>query len=157
MPSAIATNHQSGPTRADRPAFTRSFERHAHLKQLRVKPRKLNRQFLKTPLVQDRYAEGFGTLFTAEYNPLTRTLGLTLIGERWDHSLEDFEEGQRNVDYSKAALPGNTSAAAFSHTDDVDWSAASQIDWSAVVADYASGQGRDIHTYLPRNKACFKI
>ena len=153
MPRAIAANHQSGPSRADRPAFTRSFERHAHLGGLRVKPRKLNRQFLKRPLLQDRYAEGFGTLFTAEYDPKVRTIGLTLRGERWDQSLNAFVEGQRTVDYSNGSISSNAPASTLTVTDDIDWSRAAEINWNEVALDYANGQGLEIYKYLPTNEA----
>jgi predicted choloylglycine hydrolase len=141
MPKAIATNHQSGKTAADRPAFTRSFERHAHLAQIHPAPRKLNRLFLQPPLLQDRYAEGFGTLFTAEYDPAEGSLGLTLQGTRWDQSLGAFEEGQRVVNYQ----PNATGAPV---TGTPDWSRAARIDWAAVGRDYAEGKGRPIETYL---------
>lgn len=148
MPQAIATNHQSGPEPAARPAFTRSYERHAHLKDLRTSPRHLNRQFLKSPLIQDRYAEGFGTLFTAEYNPKDRTLGLTLSGERWDQSLSAFKEGRRNVDYSGAAEQAGAPSNAAHESAGSDWSRAAGVDWAAVGQDYATGRGRPIHAYL---------
>lgn len=141
MPQSVATNHQSGAKPADRPLFTRSYERHTHLSQMRVSPRKLNRQFLKTPLLQDRYAEGFGTLFTAEYDPKRLTVGLTLRGSRWDQELWSFEEGQRVVNYA-------TSPAAEGGTWHVDWSLAAWVDWTAVARDYANGEGREIHAYL---------
>lgn len=143
MPSAIATNHQSCGKAADRPEFTRSFERHAHLRQMHPSPRSLNRQFLRPPLLQDRYAEGFGTLFTAEYDPGSRSLGLTMRGARWDQSLDAFEEGQRIVDYR--ASTKNVSGSM-----EWDWSLASKIDWSAVGRDYAIGRARAIESYLPQ-------
>jgi len=149
MPQAIATNHQSGPEPAARPGFTRSYERHAHLKDLRVSPRHLNRHFLKPPLIQNRYAEGFGTLFTAEYNPIERTLGLTLSGERWDQALDAFEEGQRHVDYSGPAGQSISEPSYAAHEGaGIDWSRAAGINWAAVGQDYAGGRGRPIHTYL---------
>lgn len=148
MPKAVATNHQGGKTVADRPAFTRTFERRSHLEQLRVKPRKLNRQFLRSPLLQDRYAQGFGTLFTAEYDPKALTLGLTLNGERWDQALHDFTEGQRIVDYGKGAVSVATNDAVGASYDNVDWSQAASVDWSAVAQDYANGEGREISTYF---------
>jgi predicted choloylglycine hydrolase len=149
MPTAIATNHQSAPTRADRPAFTRSFERHAHLDRLRVEPRRLNREFLRAPLLQDRYSEGFGTLFTAEYNPVARTLGLTMNGERWDQKLDDFEEGRRIVDYSGAAEPNVTSESIPAWSEGIDWAQAATVNWTQVAQDYAAGKGREISAYLP--------
>jgi predicted choloylglycine hydrolase len=149
MPTAIATNHQIAPTRADRPAFTRSFERHAHLARLRVEPRRLNREFLRAPLLQDRYSEGFGTLFTAEYNPVARTLGLTMNGERWDQKLDDFEEGRRIVDYSGAAEPNETTKRIPAWSEGIDWAQAATVNWTQVAQDYAAGNGREISAYLP--------
>ena len=146
MPKAIATNHQSGKTAADRPAFTRSFERHEHLAQIRTGPRNLNRQFLEAPLLQDRYSEGFGTLFTAEYDPEKRSVGLTLQGVRWDQSLELFEEGQRIVTYTSATAIAPATGMA-------DWSQAAGIDWAAVGRDYAEGKGKPIETYLAQAEA----
>ncbi|SFG37368.1 C45 family autoproteolytic acyltransferase/hydolase [Sulfitobacter dubius] len=149
LPKAIATNHQSAPTQADRPGFTRSLERRAHLDRLCVAPRRLNREFLRPPLLQDRYAEGFGTLFTAEYNPLTRSLGLTLKGERWDQHLDAFAEGQRIVDYGPSTTRGAVASAMPDQYAGVDWAQAARINWTQVVQDYAAGRGREIAAYLP--------
>lgn len=145
MPRAIATNHQSGPEVAERSAFTRSFERLAHLDRLRLNPGELNRAFLAPPLIQDRYGEGFGTLFTAEYDPKRRTLGLTLDGDRWDQALHGFKEGQRVVTYSNDAVESHCAWP----TEALDWSAAAKIDWRQLARDYANGRGRTIAAYLP--------
>ncbi|MDU9006778.1 C45 family peptidase [Sedimentitalea todarodis] len=144
MPNAIATNHQSGPERAERPAFTRSHERLTHLDELSVKPLDLNQKFLSTPLIQDRYAEGFGTLFTAEYDPKRGELGLTLAGDRWDQSLNDFTEGQRVVTYAESTTNWTNPL----QLDGTDWSAAAGIDWQRLAEDYATGRGSPISAYL---------
>ena len=141
MPRSIATNHQSGPNTADRLQFTRSLERYDHLMRMPAMPRNLNSQFLEPPLFQDRYAEGFGTLFTAEYDPKARTVGLTMRGDRCVQSLDNFEERHRMIDYSAISARADGVSA-------LDWSLAAQIDWAAVARDYASGQGLEIHTYL---------
>ncbi|MGJ8627373.1 MAG: C45 family autoproteolytic acyltransferase/hydrolase [Sulfitobacter sp.] len=148
MPKAIATNHQSGRTRADRPAFTRSFERHKHLADMSVKPRKLNRQFLKVPLLQNRYGEGFGTLFTAEYDPKEGSLGLTINGDRWDQRLDAFQEGQRRVDYANAPKSATAQIAPPNVAPEIDWSQAASFDWSRLVQDYVNGCGQDMSAYL---------
>lgn len=145
MPSAIATNHQSGPEAAERPAFTRSLERLAHLEELRVTPIELNQKFLSEPLIQDRYREGFGTLFTAEYDPKRRSLGLTIDGDRWDLSLDGFQEGQRVINYADGAIEWSGATA----SEGTDWSAAAGIDWQRLAMDYASGNGQAIVAYLP--------
>lgn len=145
MPQAVATNHQSGPEDAERPVFTRSFERLAHLESLHVKPAELIHEFLRAPLIQDRYAEGFGTLFTAEYDPKRQSLCLTIKGERWDQTLDEFHEGQRTITYAGGmdAWPGPAVSG------EVDWSAAAQIDWQRLANDYANGKGQVIDVYLP--------
>lgn len=65
-------------------------------------PRSLNAQFLQKPLLQDRNFEGFGTLFSAEYDPVARSLGLTINGTRWDQRLDAFREGRRVADYENS-------------------------------------------------------
>lgn len=150
MPEAIATNHQGPGQLADRPVFTRSFERHACLARMPAKPRKLNQRFLKPPLLQDRYAEGFGTLFTAEYDPGAKSLGLTMRGNRWDQALDAFEEGQRVVDYGASPAIG-------APLDGPDWSKAAQVDWARVGRDYANGRGRPIESYLGASTASGQV
>lgn len=167
---AIAANHQSGKEQADHPGFTHTHERHAHLDRMRATPRTLNAQFLKKPLLQDRYAQGFGTLFTAEYDPVARSLGLTILGDRWDQTLDTFAEGRRDVDYGQtmsARIPAIAAATqnaedwaqpemqpwAASGAMDGDWMAWASVDWAAVGQDYANGRGRAIHSYLPKHSA----
>ncbi len=166
---AIATNHQSGPEKADHPSFTHTHARHAHLGRMQATPRNLNAQFLKAPLLQDRYAQGFGTLFTAEYDPVARSLGLTIRGARWNQTLDAFKEGRRNVNYAvaePARIPATQVAAiavgewaqpaAQPWAADVavagDWAAWAAVDWAAVGMDYAAGRGRAIHSYLPKRR-----
>lgn len=149
MPNAIATNHQSGPEKADRPGFTRSFERRGHLARMKATPLDLNVRFLSAPLIQDRYAQGFGTLFTAEYDPKRRSLGLTLKGQRWDQTLDGFEEGQRVVDYSGTTLTAGEPVS----PQMPDWSAAVAFDWQQLALDYARGAGRPVVDYLRNDPA----
>ncbi len=149
MPKAIATNHQSSPERADRATFTQSFIRHAHLRQLRDEPASLSRQFLEPPLFQDRYAEGFGTLFTAEYDPVALTMALSWRDARWNQSLDAFQEGQRVVDYTSETVDSPCRNPFDDFAAGVDWTRAAQIDWNAIATDFATGQGRVICTYLP--------
>ena len=140
MPQAIATNHQSDGSHPDRAAFTRTHERHAHLRTLRTAPRSLSHHFRRAPLLQDRFSEGFGTLFTATYDPKALTLDLTLPEGTWSQSLHDFREGQCVVTYGAAGVPVPN--------DLHDWSNAAQIDWLQVGRDYAAGKGRPIASYL---------
>ena len=144
MPRAIATNHQSGNTTPDRAPFTRTYERHAHLSALGSDARNLHASFAKEPLLQDRYTEGFGTLFTAEYDPMARSLRLIWPHEDWCQSLTQFEEGQRVISYGLA----DQRDPDVDWNDGIDWSRAAQVDWVRVGRDYAMGKGQPVDTYL---------
>ncbi len=146
MPRAIATNHQSRAPEPRRAAFTRTHERHAHLSRLQTRPRDLHRHFTRKPLLQDRYAEGFGTLFTAEYDPARSALRLIWADHDWRHALDAFDEGRRVIDFTpRAAAPSHSRAP---DTAMPDWSRAVWVDWVAVGRDYAAGRGREIPAYL---------
>lgn len=131
MPSAVATNHQHGPEQADRAAFTRTQERRSHLDALLaagIGPDLLRDQFLASPLFQRNYRGGFGTLFTADYDPARRTMTLLWPGQSWCQRLESFQEGVRTIAFedqmrkpepvlpmphAEQAAPGSVDWAAF--------------------------------------------
>ncbi|SEK48209.1 Predicted choloylglycine hydrolase [Roseovarius nanhaiticus] len=140
MPDALATNHQREGT-PDRPAFTRTYERHAHLTGLETPAAELHKSFTSAPLHQDRFGEGFGTLFTAEYDPEAGAMRLIWPDEQWAQSLDAFEEGNRLV--TLATRAGWTPPEAGS-----DWTMAAYVDWVQVGRDYAAGRGQPMETYV---------
>ncbi|AKI01412.1 putative choloylglycine hydrolase [Hoeflea sp. IMCC20628] len=131
----VATNHQHDGSQPDRGPFTRTYERAAHLKRIadsRRDPKGLAAEFLKEPLRQVRYEEGFGTLFTAEYDPLTRGLTLHWSDTEWRQSLDDFTERQTVITYggSERSIQLNQGLER-------------EIDWVAIGMRYASGNAPD--------------
>lgn len=105
MQGGVATNHQHGQRAALRPGFTRTVERRAHLELLfagKIAPDALAGRFLEPPLFQRDYDRGFGTLFTAEYDPVDAALALRWPGQRWHQRLADFREGSRTIAYTAA-------------------------------------------------------
>lgn len=137
-PRAIATNHQRGASSA-RPAFTRTLERYAHLSDLRTPARDLHLQFTAQPLLQDRYDQGFGTLFTAEYDPSAGAMRLIWPDQHWPQTLHGFREGRRIIDYAAA---------------DRNRVTADQIDWAAVGADMGNGNFNFLARYLVKVSRC---
>ncbi len=102
---AVATNHQHGEEFTDRPSFTRTAERHDHLRRLLEKGVSLDAlagAFLREPLYQRNYDAGFGTLFTAIYDPLAGGLTLRWPGEAWHQTLAGFAAGSRTIGYGNA-------------------------------------------------------
>jgi predicted choloylglycine hydrolase len=135
QPQLIATNHQSDGSSPDRAVFTRTFERAEHLEktmQIEGDPKKLAQLFKHEPLRQDRYEEGFGTLFTAEYNPALRSLILHWQGSAWPQTLVDFEEGQKVVYYGDSR-----------GKHDISTILSDGIDWHQIGLAYAKGQPPD--------------
>ncbi|MDW4497146.1 C45 family peptidase [Sulfitobacter sp. D35] len=108
MDRAIATNHQHGTEPAERPGFTRTIERRIHLAQMLsedMRPSALHEAFLAPPLYQRGHAQGFGTLFTADYDPARRSVALHWPEEAWGQSLDAFTEGRRTINYDAGPVP----------------------------------------------------
>jgi predicted choloylglycine hydrolase len=102
---AVATNHQHGQECADRPGFTRTAERRDCLRQLLEKGVSLDAlagAFLREPLFQRNYDAGFGTLFTAIYDPVAGRLTLRWPDEAWHQTLAAFTPGVRMIRYGDA-------------------------------------------------------
>jgi predicted choloylglycine hydrolase len=100
MPQAIATNHQHGSVQPDRPAFTKTHERYTKLKTMGdTAPERLAGRFLEAPLFQTDHAKGFGTLFTAEYDPRDRAMVLHWPTQSWRQTIDGFTEGTRVISY----------------------------------------------------------
>ncbi|KIN63755.1 Acyl-coenzyme A:6-aminopenicillanic acid acyl-transferase subfamily [Sulfitobacter noctilucicola] len=136
QPLPIATNHQNDGSTPDRGDFTQTHKRAAHLKSVLDAdpiPASLVEDFLAHPLRQDRYGEGFGTLFTAEYKPRQGAMMLHWQGENWTQSLDSFYEGQRVITYG-----GNTAPTAPLY----------DIDWVAIGQAYARGDYPDWRSFV---------
>ncbi len=138
QPRLVATNHQNDGSAPDRGAFTRTFQRSDHLDAVLSQmhdPSGLAHRFKQAPLKQDRYAEGFGTLFTAEYEPLRRHMTLHWDGDIWEQSLDAFKEGSKDVRY------GGVHVSTRPYAQD--------IDWVKIGLEYAAGRQPDWQSYVP--------
>ena len=103
--SAVATNHRGAvPERPEHARVLRSVERQHHLLQLLKEPTEpaaLAAAFLRSPLYNQKYASGFGTLYTAAYRPGGQTLTYSWPGMSFtrtfdspdDHITVSLQEG----------------------------------------------------------------
>ena len=138
QPRSIATNHQNDSSEPDHGAFTKTFERSRYLDKVlseAAEPAKLVSRFQQAPLKQERYTEGFGTLFTAEYEPLRRQMTLHWDGDIWEQSIDQFEEGRRIVQYTGIGS--------------VNYIQEGDIDWVKIGMDYAAGRNPDWRSFVP--------
>ncbi len=94
--SAVATNHRGRvPERPEHARALRSVERQDHLLGLLdepTEPAALAAAFLQPPLYSRRYAQGFGTLFTAAYRPRSRELTYSWPGASFTRTFDSPED-----------------------------------------------------------------
>ena len=105
--AAVATNHQDSVEWISHARFTATVERERFLLQrlrLHRDPEdKFIGAFLKPPLYSHAFNAGFGTLYTAVYRPRKKEMEVRWPGVTWPLSLNDFEDGARDVHIPGAA------------------------------------------------------
>jgi predicted choloylglycine hydrolase len=94
--SAVATNHRGRvPEHPEQARALRSVERQDHLLQLldeSTEPTALAAAFLRPPLYNQRYDQGFGTLFTAAYRPRGQELTYSWPGVSFTRTFESPDD-----------------------------------------------------------------
>jgi len=97
----VATNHQRAVEWSRYDKFTRSADRERRLNELIADPdvsaELFIRKFLQTPLYNTRYDRAFGTIYTAVYRPLSRSVSYLWPGHSVDQSIESFEPSELEI------------------------------------------------------------
>ncbi|MCB1750143.1 MAG: hypothetical protein KDI74_00375 [Gammaproteobacteria bacterium] len=100
---AFTTNHQQEVEWHQHARATATLEREQalqlYLKRYRDDSHRMIRAFLRPPLHSDAYRRGFGTLYTAVYNPHSLELTYLWPHDSWFMSLRAFVEGTRSVQF----------------------------------------------------------
>lgn len=101
---AYATNHQGHVEWHDHARATATLEREQFLK-FRLRDDTLGEDdliaaFSRPPLYTRAYERGFGTLYTAVYDPVNRSATYIWPGEQWSLSIDGFEPGVRALELS---------------------------------------------------------
>ncbi len=101
----LATNHRfDRPEDAAHARRFRSLERQAHLRDMladRVAPDDVAEEFLRPPLRSVDYANGFGTLYTADYRPEAGAVHYRWPGTTWTRSFASTD-GEIRLDVPAA-------------------------------------------------------
>ncbi len=102
----VATNHQGTVEWTEHARFTGTLEREkvlcAQLVDGAASERDLIRAFLRPPLYNTDYSNGFGTLYTAIYRPDQGTVEWQWPESSWSQSFAAFREGTRTVHYTQS-------------------------------------------------------
>ncbi len=106
-PDAVTTNHQGEVEWHEHAKATSTLERERflldRLQDPALEPQALIDAFLRPPLYSSGFAQGYGTLYTAAYDPAVRSASFRWPHERWDQSIDRFVEGAREVRFANGA------------------------------------------------------
>ena len=105
--AAFTTNHQGHVDWPENAAFNKTLERSAFLEKILAK-KELNAaeiadSFLKKPLYNKRFKEGFGTLFTAVYRPVEGIVEMRWPREKVSQTFDAFQEQYKLINFEQAA------------------------------------------------------
>ncbi len=105
--AAFTTNHQGFVDWPENAAFNKTLERSAFLEKLLAKKdvnaAEIAASFLKKPLYNTRFKEGFGTLFTAVYRPLEGIVDLRWPEQKVRQTFDVFQEQYKLINFEQAA------------------------------------------------------
>ncbi len=121
---SASTNHQEKVDWPEHALFTKTIERELYLQEMLVKNEYSSEQiadaFLKAPLFNRKYKQGFGTIYTAVYQPKFGAMELRWPGVSMRQTFAGFQEGITTIRYSEK----------------LDVSATIEIPASQLQADY---------------------
>ncbi len=103
------TNHQYKVEWPDNGIFNKTIERSEYLKLILANkgltPEKLADAFLRPPLYNSLFKEGFGTMFTSIYRPEEGTVKFRWPKNKMEQSFDTFTEDSRHIEFVQAGAP----------------------------------------------------
>lgn len=139
---AYATNHQGKVDWPENAAFNKTLERSTFIKDLLsengINASEMADSFLQPPLYNTMFKEGFGTLYTAVYQPAAGTVQLRWPNADIMQDFDSFREESRVIDFEQplvASELGDQAATVPSNYRDQNFTVNSQMDWQQTVTD----------------------
>lgn len=106
--AAFTTNFQGTVDWPENAAFNKTLERSAFLEKMLAKKgltaSAIADSFLQKPLYNTKFREGFGTLFTAVYQPAVGVVEMRWPGEKVTQTFEGFQEQYKLIQFSELAM-----------------------------------------------------
>ena len=100
------TNHQAEVTWAAQASFSKTLERKNFLDAFLTEPRQRDELldvFLTAPLRSTQFAQNFGTVYTAVYQPSLGEMMYAWPEHRWGHSFADFKDSSISIQLDAAS------------------------------------------------------
>ncbi len=146
----VSTNHQGNIDWPEHAAFSKTVERENflqnYLKEGNTNAENLADTFLKKPLFNRQYRDGFGTIYTSVYRPAEGYMELRWEDKTLKQSFADFEEGNTAVTYHETAKQAVTSPTTTTKTsEEVEAPHYATADyWVEYGKAWASGNPTDL-------------
>ncbi len=106
--ATFATNHQGTIDWPENAAFNKTVERYAFIKNMlsegTLTSNEMADAFLKAPLYNTLFKEGFGTLYTVVYSPKEGTVQMRWPNEDILQNINDFKEEYRLIEFEQPSL-----------------------------------------------------
>lgn len=106
--AAFTTNHQEVIDWPENAAFNKTLERSAFLEKMlskkRIKASAIADSFLQKPLYSTMFNEGFGTLFTAVYQPADGVVEMRWPDVKIRQTFNGFKEQYKLINYNKPSV-----------------------------------------------------
>ena len=103
--ASFTTNHQGSVEWPENALFNNTMERSLFLKAIlsdeKANPLNIADAFLEEPLYNNRFKEGFGTLFTSVYKPLTGEVEYRWPEASLKQSFNHFQEVEKLINYEQ--------------------------------------------------------
>lgn len=145
--AAFTTNYQNTIDWPENAAFNQTLKRSAFLEKMLAEKdmnaTKIADAFLKRPLYNTLFKEGFGTLFTSVYRPIEGVVEMRWPNEKVSQTFEDFEEQYKLINFEQdsamlveafkqdtASVENNNSAEKWIPKD-----GATTIEWQKTVSE----------------------
>lgn len=132
--NAYSTNHQQKVEWEENARFNKTMERSNFLKEALEYEGLTNEQlasiFLMSPMYNTKFTEGFGTLYTAVYQPELGMARLLWKDQKMEQAFDDFTEERHRIYFQSQgeAVPVDSSVP-------FDQPVAASLNWQSAVAD----------------------
>lgn len=141
--ASFATNHQGTIDWPENAAFNKTLERSSFLNKMlskkEVNSATVADAFLKAPLYNTNFKEGFGTLFTSVYRPLEGKVVLRWPEASVEQTFDNFQEVYKCIEYDRVEvsdlLHRETIDAAIKVDDPFEQLYTQNADWQETVTD----------------------
>lgn len=140
----ISTNHQG---KIDWPAhaqFSKTVEREEFLENLldeeNINNKEIAAAFLKSPLFNTQYKDGFGTIYTSVYHPADGAMELLWQNQQLAQSFSDFTERQTLISYHEKVQEKSAKKEPVSTSEYVPEYNEKAYDWEAYGKSWATNE-----------------